>query len=128
MSELKELKVGDLVSVKLHDRPNWSCYPTITEDQCREIQNNPDWLEWQHGIHSSLIPEGFAIVPLDEIEAAKVELSKLKNNVMVFRDEKNMAIKRWSDLTKEKGQLHDLLNAAHTEISRLKKAPKPTDK
>ena len=154
MSELKELKAGDVVSVWDSVFWEWTAERITKLHAENEFETVSSFLYshdygflWQHGIHESLIPQGYAIVPVDELEEnkkafefnqanfmqqmakfdkqkeelelAQKEIGELKNNVMVFRDEKNLAIKRWSELSKEKGQLHDLLNAAHVEISRL---------
>lgn len=122
MSELKDLKVGDLVSVKLHDRPNWSCYPTITEDQCREIQNHPDWLEWQHGIHSSLIPEGFAIVP---IEPDFNMVRAACESKAVCDEGEHVSLSEYLDFSGE-NRTHIVVRQALRDA--INAAPKPTDK
>jgi len=65
MSEIKELKVGDVVSN--NDGFGWTSRLLKTKSDLWAFLSNVVEVgdDWQHGLHESLIPEGFAIVPID---------------------------------------------------------------
>ena len=72
MSELKELKVGGVVSVWDHVFQEWTAERVVKLHAENEFETVSSFLYshdygvlWQHGIHESLIPEGFAIVPIE---------------------------------------------------------------
>ena len=71
MSELKELKVGDVVSVWDSVFGEWTAERITKLHAENEFETVSSFLYshdygflWQHGLHESLIPEGYAIVPL----------------------------------------------------------------
>ena len=72
MSELKELKAGDVVSVWDHVFQEWTAERVVKLHAENEFETVSSFLYshdygvlWQHGIHESLIPEGYAIVPIE---------------------------------------------------------------
>lgn len=68
MSELKELKVGQGVSI--FDGNTW-CYCIADTDEFIASLKNGELIlgdVWELGLHKSLIPEGYAIVPIEPKE------------------------------------------------------------
>ena len=68
---MSELKVGDLISYLSNDPQegvsDWHYCKILTIEQISMFQDNviSAGRNWQHGIHPSLIPAGFAIVPIE---------------------------------------------------------------
>lgn len=65
MIELKELKVGDVVSS--NDGFGWTSRLLKTKSELWAFLSNVVEVgdEWQHGLHESLIPKGYAIAPIE---------------------------------------------------------------
>ena len=68
MSEVKDLKVGDVVSWEYCRNGDfeWRAAKLRSEKDISDFSEfpHPD-AKWLHGLHESLIPEGFLLVPIE---------------------------------------------------------------
>ncbi len=72
--DMSELKVGDVVSIFDEKYQEWTAERVVKIHDMSEFETTSSYLhlfpavfmtKWVRGIHESLIPEGFAIVPIE---------------------------------------------------------------